>query len=73
LRASEARIGLEMRMPADRNKRAEGWGLLARRVAAYLLDILLLFAVLAPLGPLILGLLGATPRSGPEITLRVGA
>ncbi len=54
-------------MPADRNERVGGWGLLARRVAAYLLDILLLFIVLAPLGQLILGLRGATPRSGPEI------
>jgi len=42
--------------------------LLGRRVAAYLVDILLLFAVLAPAGQLILWLLGVeTPRTGPTI------
>jgi uncharacterized RDD family membrane protein YckC len=45
-----------------------GLGLLGRRVAAYLADILLLFAILAPAGQLILWLLGATPpRNGPAI------
>lgn len=58
-------------MPTEGNGRAGGWGLLARRVAAYLLDILLLFVVLAPLGQIILGLLGTTPRSGPEIAQTV--
>jgi uncharacterized RDD family membrane protein YckC len=45
-----------------------GFGLLGRRVAAYVVDILLLFAVLAPAGQLILWLLGAAPpRTGPAI------
>ena len=44
------------------------FALLGRRVAAYLVDIVLLFAVLAPAGQLILWLLGAeTPRTGPAI------
>jgi len=44
------------------------FALLGRRVAAYLVDILLLFAVLAPAGQLILWVLGAeTPRTGPAI------
>lgn len=46
-------------------------GLLLRRIAAYLLDILLLFAVLAPLGQVILRLLGRTPSSSPEIALTI--
>jgi len=58
-------------MSADRQESGGGWGLLARRVAAYLLDILILFAVLAPLGQLILRLFGATPRSGPEIAATI--
>lgn len=42
--------------------------LLGRRIAAYLLDILILFGVLAPVGQLVLWLLGAAlPRTGPEI------
>lgn len=44
------------------------FALLGRRVAAYLVDMLLLFAVLAPAGQLILWLLGAEPpRTGLEI------
>jgi hypothetical protein len=44
------------------------FALLGRRVAAYLVDMLLLFAVLAPAGQLLLWLLGAeTPRTGPAI------
>jgi uncharacterized RDD family membrane protein YckC len=43
------------------------FALLGRRGAAYLVDILLLFAVLAPLGQLILWLFDAAPRSGPAI------
>jgi uncharacterized RDD family membrane protein YckC len=44
------------------------FALLGRRIAAYLVDILLLFALLAPAGQLILWLLGgATPQSGPAI------
>ncbi|NJN19514.1 MAG: RDD family protein [Oscillochloris sp.] len=39
-----------------------------RRVGAYLLDILVLFAVLAPTGQVILRLFGiAPPRTGPEL------
>lgn len=43
--------------------------LVFRRIAAYLLDVLLLFAVLAPLGLTVLWFLGQTPRSGPAIAL----
>jgi uncharacterized RDD family membrane protein YckC len=44
------------------------FALLGRRVAAYLVDILLLFTVLAPAGQLILWLVGTeTPRTGPAI------
>lgn len=45
--------------------------LLFRRIAAYLLDILLLFAVLAPLGQAVIWFLGQTPRSGPAIAVTV--
>jgi uncharacterized RDD family membrane protein YckC len=41
--------------------------LLSRRVAAYALDVLLLFAVLAPAGVLVNAVLGNAPRTGPEI------
>jgi uncharacterized RDD family membrane protein YckC len=45
-----------------------GLGLLGRRIAAYLADILLLFAILAPAGQFMIWLLGATPpHNGPEI------
>jgi uncharacterized RDD family membrane protein YckC len=43
-------------------------GLLGRRIAAYVVDILLLFAVLAPVGQVILWLLGTMPpQTGPAI------
>jgi uncharacterized RDD family membrane protein YckC len=43
-------------------------GLLGRRIAAYVVDILLLFVILAPAGQLILWLLGmAPPQIGPAI------
>ncbi len=45
--------------------------LLIRRVAAYLLDILLLFAVLAPLGQVVLRLLGWAPSTGQEIAATI--
>jgi uncharacterized RDD family membrane protein YckC len=52
---------------ARQHKRA-GFALLGRRVAAYLVDILLLFVVLAPAGQLILRLLDAPlPQTGPEV------
>jgi uncharacterized RDD family membrane protein YckC len=42
--------------------------LLGRRAAAYLVDILLLFAILAPAGQLLLWLFGAAPpQTGPAI------
>jgi uncharacterized RDD family membrane protein YckC len=45
-----------------------GVGLLGRRVAAYLVVMLLLFAALAPAGQLVLWLFGAAPpRTGPAI------
>ena len=51
-----------------------GLALLGRRIAAYLLDILILFGVLAPVGQLILWLLDAAPpRSGPRFRLRAAA
>lgn len=37
------------------------------RISAYVIDIVLLFAVLGPLGQLILRLLGHAPATGPEI------
>jgi uncharacterized RDD family membrane protein YckC len=37
------------------------------RIGAYVIDIVLLFAVLAPLGQLILRLFGRAPTTGPEI------
>lgn len=40
-----------------------------RRVAAYLLDILILFAVLGPAGFLVQRWFGVLPRTGPEIWL----
>jgi uncharacterized RDD family membrane protein YckC len=44
------------------------FGLLGRRIAAYLLDILILFGILAPTGQIILRLFdAAAPRTGPEI------
>lgn len=44
------------------------FGLPTRRLAAYLLDILLLFTVLAPAGQLVQRVLGlAPPRTGPEL------
>ncbi|HMQ30405.1 MAG TPA: RDD family protein [Chloroflexaceae bacterium] len=47
---------------------AERFWLPARRLAAYLLDILLLFAALAPAGQLVQRTLGlAPPRTGPEL------
>jgi uncharacterized RDD family membrane protein YckC len=50
------------------NHSLRSFGLLGRRIAAYMLDILVLFGVLAPAGQLILRLLGAAaPQSGPEI------
>jgi uncharacterized RDD family membrane protein YckC len=51
-----------------RRSERSAFGLLGRRIAAYLLDILVLFGVLAPAGQLILRLLDAPPpQSGPEI------
>ena len=41
--------------------------LLIRRSAAYLIDILLLFLVLAPVGFLIQRSLGQLPQTGPQI------
>lgn len=41
--------------------------LFIRRISAYLLDIIVLFVILAPLGQAILGLVGTIPRSGPAI------
>ena len=48
--------------------------LLARRVGAYLIDVVLLFAVLAPIGFVAQRLLGVEPTTGPQIwrTLLVG-
>lgn len=54
-------------MSRDDQPGAGGTRLLTRRATAYLLDILLLFGVLAPLGQGILWLLKATPRTGPAI------
>jgi uncharacterized RDD family membrane protein YckC len=57
-----------MRSGSAQQHERGSFALLGRRVAAYLVDILLLFAVLAPAGQLILWLLGAeTPRTGPAI------
>ncbi len=41
--------------------------LLGRRIAAYLVDLVILFAVLAPAGLLVQRLLGLEPRTGPEV------
>ena len=41
--------------------------LLGRRIAAYFVDVVILFVVLAPAGLLIQRLLGLTPRTGPEV------
>ncbi len=46
-------------------------GLFLRRAAAYSLDIVLLFAILAPLGFLLGPLLGSIPETGPEIWRRL--
>ena len=46
---------------------ATGWRLLGRRTGAYLLDIVLLFAVLGPVGFLMLWALGLTPSTGQQI------
>jgi uncharacterized RDD family membrane protein YckC len=43
----------------------------SRRIGAYLIDIALLFVVLAPLGQLVLRLFGRSPRTGPEIWLTI--
>jgi uncharacterized RDD family membrane protein YckC len=52
---------------ARRGERS-AFALLGRRIAAYLLDMLILFGVLAPAGQLILWLLDATPpQTGPMI------
>ena len=52
---------------ARRGERS-AFALLGRRIAAYLLDMLILFGVLAPAGQLILWLLDATPpQTGPAI------
>lgn len=42
-----------------------------KRVAAYLIDIVLLFAVLGPLGQLVQWSMGISPRTGPEIWLSI--
>ena len=47
------------------------FGRTSRRIGAYLIDIALLFAVLAPLGQLVLRLVGRSPRTGPEIWLTI--
>lgn len=54
-------------MSIDDTTGVGGARLLTRRATAYLLDILILFAVLAPLGQGILWLLKTTPRTGPAI------
>jgi uncharacterized RDD family membrane protein YckC len=41
--------------------------LLLRRVVAYMIDIIGLFVLLAPLGQAVLWLVGTTPRSGPAM------
>jgi uncharacterized RDD family membrane protein YckC len=41
--------------------------LLLRRVGAYVLDIIGLFVILAPLGQVLLWLVGTTPHNGPAI------
>ena len=52
----------------DRRGERSALALLGRRIAAYLLDMLILFGVLAPVGQLILWLLDATPpQTGPMI------
>ena len=43
------------------------WRLVRRRVVAYLLDVGLLFAVLAPLGFAVQWILGYAPSTGPQI------
>lgn len=50
-----------------RQRERGSFALLGRRVAAYLLDILVLFGVLAPAGQIILRLFDALPRTGPAI------
>lgn len=45
--------------------------LTVKRVAAYLIDIVLLFAVLGPLGQLVQWSMGISPRTGPEIWLSI--
>jgi uncharacterized RDD family membrane protein YckC len=47
-----------------RRRERGSFALLGRRVAAYLLDILILFGVLAPAGQIILRLFDALPRTG---------
>lgn len=42
-----------------------------KRMAAYLIDIVLLFAVLLPLGLLVQWSLGLSPQTGPEIALAI--
>lgn len=49
----------------ERNRGA--WRLVRRRVSAYLLDIVLLFAVLGPAGWLTQWTLGFSPTTGPQI------
>lgn len=47
------------------------FGRTSRRIGAYLIDIALLFVVLAPLGQLVLRLLNRSLRTGPEIRLTI--
>lgn len=44
-----------------------GWGLLGRRAGAYVIDIVLLFAVLGPIGWLTQRTFGLSPSTGPQI------
>ena len=44
-----------------------GWKLARRRAGAYVLDVVLLFAVLGPVGWLAQWTLGLTPSTGPQI------
>lgn len=47
------------------------FGLVARRIGAYLIDICILFVVLAPLGLLVQGLIGVSQRTGTEVWLTI--
>ena len=53
------------------SKSVNRFKLVLQRAVAYLIDIVLLFAILAPLGFLIQRLVGLQPASGPELSITI--